>query len=266
MIARAILSLAKPLEFSCPSSIARCKPSQAIVFWLLVFATALVTPAPVRAATSEVCDQAAQRASLETGVPLSVLWSVTRTETGRTQGGILRPWPWTVNMEGEGHWFGSETEARNFVFSHFERGARSFDVGCFQINYKWHGASFRSIEQMFDPLENARYAAAFLLRLFHETGDWSQAAGSYHSRTPELSSKYRQRFDRIRRLHRGGINTEQQFAAADHGDIVRASPKRNNTYPLLKHSDDSRSIGSLVPLDALGTRSLFNVPRRSEGS
>jgi soluble lytic murein transglycosylase-like protein len=69
------------------------------------------------------------------------------------------------------------------------RGARSYDVGCFQINYRWHGQHFASLDQMFDPDANAAYAARFLSELYAEFGDWSRAAGAYHSRTPVLSPR-----------------------------------------------------------------------------
>ena len=113
---------------------------------------------PAKASTQRVaalCDLAARRAARDQGVPLDVLRTITRTETGRGSKQGLQPWPWTVNMEGAGKWFQTEDETRAYVFSHFKRGARSFDVGCFQINFKWHGAAFDSMDQMFDPVANA---------------------------------------------------------------------------------------------------------------
>ena len=87
-------------------------------------------------------------------------------------------------MKGTGLWFETEDAARAYVYEHFKRGARSFDVGCFQINYKWHHEAFASIEQMFDPMANALYAARFLGALKAEKGSWVEAAGAYHSRNP----------------------------------------------------------------------------------
>ncbi|MHA6264151.1 transglycosylase SLT domain-containing protein [Arenibacterium sp. CAU 1754] len=147
---------------------------------------------------SAMCDQAAVTAARDHGVPVDVMRAITRTETGRTVLSELQPWPWTVNMEGAGRWFATKDEARAFVFSQFKRGARSFDVGCFQINYKWHGTAFRSIDEMFDPTSNADYAARFLARLHGELGDWSLAAGAFHSRTPEYARIYTARFNEIR--------------------------------------------------------------------
>ena len=145
-----------------------------------------------------VCLAASDAAADAAGIPRAVMRALTRTETGRPRGGTLQPWPWTVNMEGAGHWFDSRAEALAYVEREQARGARSFDVGCFQINHRWHGQHFDSVDAMFDPATNAAYAARFMAELFDETGDWSRAAGFYHSRTPEFYNRYRSRFDRLR--------------------------------------------------------------------
>lgn len=218
----------------------------------LTVISSLMSPALVQASTQRVaalCDLAAQRAARDQGVPLDVLRTITRTETGRGGNQGLQPWPWTVNMEGAGKWFQTEDEARAYVFSHFKRGARSFDVGCFQINFKWHGAAFDSIDQMFDPVANAQYAAKFLKKLHAEMGDWSKAAGAYHSRTPTYANRYTARFDRIR-------------ADLSPSTVVAALPgrerrQRTSTGPLPLASlhapapliaQGSVSMGSLVPM------------------
>jgi len=197
---------------------------------------------------SQICDQAAVYAARKTGVPLSVLQAISLNETGRRRGGTMRPWPWTVNMEGKGVWFDTEDEARAFVYQNYKRGARSFDVGCFQINYKWHGQAFASIEEMFEPGPNALYAANFLLELYNEKGDWGSAAGAYHSRTPKYAEKYEARFNRFR----NGLMGDD----APHADVqlVYAEPQptpsvvRINKYPLLQAGSATRTLGSLVPL------------------
>jgi len=231
--------------------------------WRSLRATALafmlgaiaMVPAALAAATGTVCDAAAERAARESGVPKSVLLAITRTETGRNRGGRLTPWPWTVNMEGAGRWFDNRAEARAYVQREFERGARSFDVGCFQINYKWHGSAFKSIDQMFDPVENARYAASFLTRLHGELGDWSQAAGAYHSRTPKYATRYRARFNRI---HAKMANDppSSSLRTASVAPARETKPTRENHYPLLQGGTGLR--GSLVPLRE-GSRALISL-------
>jgi len=165
---------------------------------ILACLAALLLPVQVRAADpSALCERAIVLGSQRSGVPQEVLHAISLTETGRRDGGRLRPWPWAVNREGQGHWFKTREEALAFARKSIAEGRRSFDVGCFQINYHWHGANFPSIEAMFEPEAGADYAARYLQDLYAETGNWSLAAGSYHSRTPQYANIYRARFDRI---------------------------------------------------------------------
>ena len=236
-------------------------------FWVFQAAALflLASSQPLAAATENVCDSAARQASVETGVPLPVLWAITRTETGRNRNGRLEPWPWTVNMEGEGRWFASRDAARAYASANYRRGARSFDIGCFQINHRWHGASFASINHMFDPLENARYAAAFLLRLYQETGNWTEAAGHYHSRTPEFARKYKARFERIKLAHDPGQDPRPSNSVGPGSNTPSPGLTRENTYPLLTDFGTSRGFGSLVPLASGSARALVVISGRSEG-
>jgi hypothetical protein len=176
-----------------------------------------------------VCLAVADAAADAAGIPRPVLRALTRTETGRSRGGALQPWPWTVNMEGAGHWFDTRAEALAFVEREQARGARSFDVGCFQINHRWHGQHFASVDAMFDPATNAAYAARFMRELFAETGDWSRAAGFYHSRTPEFVERYRTRFDRLLAAAEGETGIT---AAAPAEGPVKPPPKVR-----LRHTD-----------------------------
>ena len=199
-----------------------------------------------------ICDSAAVTAARETGVPIDVLRAISLTETGRKTKAGFEPWPWTVNMEGIGKWFEDVGAAQHYVDRHFARGARSFDVGCFQINYRWHGQAFSSIEEMFDPIMNARYAARFLSELHREFGDWSKAAGAYHSRTPKYAKRYAARFDRIR----ANLPHRDEITLAEPESLSPVAPAegtatRRNTYPFLMAATVTRGA-SLVPLQSAG--------------
>jgi len=198
---------------------------------------------------SDMCDRAAIVASRSKGVPLDVLQAVSRTETGRPGKNGLQPWPWTVNMEGVGRWFATLDEARSYVFLNFKSGARSFDVGCFQINYKWHGDAFRSIDDMFDPKINAQYAATFLKELYQEFGNWTDAVGAYHSRSPELAKKYTARFVRIRAGLSG--TTQNSRSAQSTGWHLPGLNNRTisaNAAPRPLVAGGTVALGSLVPI------------------
>lgn len=217
--------------------------------------------APAEQDPSLLCEYAAQEAARQEGVPLSVLTAISLNESGRKQDGRFRAWPWTVNMEGAGHWFDSRDEALRYALAEYERGARSFDVGCFQINFKWHGENFASIEEMFDPMANARYAARFLRTLYAEQGSWEAAAGAYHSRTPEFAERYTARFVKFR----NGLLDATGSEIPEIPDIVLAAyggtpdAPRVNSYPLLQ-AGSGAALGSLVPVGNASGIGLFGAP------
>ncbi len=195
-----------------------------------------------------ICDDAAAIAARDTGVPLRILEALTRTETGRNIAGNLAPWPWALNVEGKGYWFSSKSETLSHLRKTLNSGSGSVDVGCFQVNLRWHGTAFSSLEEMLDPAANARYAASFLSELFAETGDWHAAVGMYHSRTKQHSARYLSRF-RV-------ILTDMQD-----GTLAPSMPSpdlRKNSFPLLRASGSKTAMGSLVPLSNATGPGLFS--------
>lgn len=174
---------------------------------------------------ADVCEWAARQAAEEMGVPIDIMGALTLTETGRRMEGAVRPWAWSANAEGEGTWFDDPQSAIAFAQDRVDQGRTNVDIGCFQLNYRWHGENFASVTQMFDPLENARYAANFVSQLHAQTGDWRRAAGAFHSRTQVHADRYLQRFDTLRAMLRergfqgmtDGPETYNSFAAITSG-------------------------------------------------
>lgn len=151
---------------------------------------------PVESATSAktnmaLCRNAAIKAADRFGIPRSVMLAITLVETRTTRGGSTGAWPWTVNVAGKGAWFNSRAAALIHAQQALADGNTSFDVGCFQLNYRWHSRHFKSIDHMFEPTTSGAYAARFLKSLYAETGDWIKAAGYYHSRTAKHAQRYR---------------------------------------------------------------------------
>ncbi len=206
---------------------------------------------------SNLCDAAASVASRETGVPLVVMQAITRTETGRSLADAdgIQPWPWAINQGGKGGWFDTEQEARAVAELAVSQGFRNIDIGCFQLNHRWHAKGFTSLEAMFDPLENARYAARYLQEKYQETGDWSLAAGAYHSGTPEFSERYRSRFDEILS---GLYLVEPGEVSATKPSLTHPQEPSVNQFPLLMVGNTG-ARGSLVPM-VQGRRPLFGAP------
>ncbi len=232
---------------------------------MLLFCLALALAAPAAEARPELCEDAARRAALETGVPVDVLHAISLTETGRAWQGRMRPWPWAANIDGQGFWFDGPDAAMAFAREQLARGRRSFDLGCFQINWRWHGEHFPSPRALLDPLASARYAARFLARLHDELGSWEAAAGAYHSRTPHLAERYRARFARFRQGLAQGMSGPQ-LAAADPGPLpprqVTPEPApRVNSYPFLHLAAEApagAALASLVPATT-GARPFLSI-------
>ncbi|QFT47370.1 Transglycosylase SLT domain protein [Roseivivax sp. THAF40] len=126
-------------------------------------------------------------------IPNNLLLGLGLQEAGTKRNGILTVWPYAVNSEGRGRIFNTRSEALEFVRSETRNGVRSIDVGCMQINLRWHPDAFRSLEEGFDPARNIDYAARFLRKLYQESGDWTLAVGNYHSRTPDKRAVYTKR-------------------------------------------------------------------------
>lgn len=203
---------------------------------------------PLLAATDQahtICDRAAQQAAQNSGVPLAVLMSIARVETGTPIAGALTPWPWAANVAGKGYFFPNMDEAVAFSAQLIDAGNINFDVGCFQINLRWHSKGFTSLENAFDPAANANYAAGFLARLYQDTGNWSDAVAAYHSRTEEHAKPY---LEKVKSVWR-----DLQSGGAPPALAVEPPKPRINTFPLLQHG--TVTGGSLVPQNtATGAR------------
>ena len=185
------------------------------------------------------CDYAAAAAAESSGVPIDILLAITRVETGRGDG--AQPWPWTINADGQGNWYDTKEQAVAAATAHLTDGTGTFDAGCFQLNIRWHGDGFASLSDMFDPGRNAGYAAAFLLQLYQESGNWSDAVSAYHSRTPDLAESYLQKVRSV--LDGPGA------PALPTGDYAETSIQRENLFPLLQAGAQG-SNGSIVPLQS----------------
>ncbi len=197
-----------------------------------------------RSGDAGLCDRAAFAAAAATDVPAKVLLAISRLETGRSSDGRFSPWPWTVNFKGEGAYFPTETAAAEFIRTAVAAGSRNMDIGCFQVNLRWHGSAFAGPQDMLDPDRNALYAARFLSRLHAEHGTWAGAIGAYHSATPALADRY---------LAKVAVMLDAPPVAPSPGppiDMAQTDPTpRDNRFPLLR-GGTGRRFGSLVATDS----------------
>jgi hypothetical protein len=212
-----------------------------------------VGPAPAKPAhPAALCREAAIAAARRHGVPAEIMRAITLTETRRRVAGHTGPWPWTLNIAGEGLYFGRREAALARARRAIERGERSVDIGCFQINYRWHGAKFPSIEAMMAPRAAADYAARWMAELHAETGDWLRAAGHYHSRTPRHAARYRRAIARsLAEIGADPARLARAEPAAAVAPRMRASrrptPARDAAVPPPRRAMPARLAGLLAP-------------------
>ncbi len=149
---------------------------------------------------SALCSTAIAGAEGRQATLPGLLMAIAKAESGRPIPPLpgLQPWPWAVNADGGAYYFDSKDAAVVWVRQALLRGVGQIDVGCMQINLQSHPGAFSSIEQAFDPAANADYAARFLIQLRADAGgNWFDAVGYYHSRTPVLAADYRARVSAI---------------------------------------------------------------------
>jgi hypothetical protein len=151
---------------------------------------------------SALCDHAARHAAEVIDVPPELLRAIMLAETGHVRDGKWQGWPWAVNVGGRGILHADAQAARRAIDAVPPGATENVDIGCFQLNRRWHGHHFPDTGTMLDPVANALHAARFLAALRDELGSWTAAAGAYHSRDPLRATAYAARV--ARHLPEGG--------------------------------------------------------------
>ena len=157
----------------------------------LFAANALAQAGKALGSLENICLSEARRAEAQHGIPSGLLQSITRVEAGRkTVTGEFMPWAWTLNDAGEGLFFDSREAAMRHLEAAVAAPGHSVDVGCMQVNTKWHMEGFHNLSDMLDPVQNADYAAGFLLDLHEAHQSWDDAVKHYHSSEPGKNVAY----------------------------------------------------------------------------
>jgi len=148
----------------------------------------------VASSSESACEQAGRQAERAYALPSGLLLAIGRVESGRWDAALGRvvPWPWAVDAAGDGKLLDSKQAAIARTAALRDAGQRNVDVGCYQINLASHPSAFADLQQAFDPVANADYAARFLAELHVHLGNWNDAVAAYHSAQPDLGTPYRQ--------------------------------------------------------------------------
>ncbi|MCE6961899.1 transglycosylase SLT domain-containing protein [Cereibacter sphaeroides] len=218
----------------------------------------LGTPA-LRAAES--CEQLAAAAGAEAGIPEGLMPAIARVESGRSGGA----WPWTLNQGGKGMYFETRDEALAMLRSVVASGVTNIDVGCMQLNWRWHSPAFGSAEEMIDPLRNTRHAARFLVELRQRLGSWEAATAAYHSSDRSRGTAYLAKVEAAR----GGVQLadaggplpdEATMAAARVQGLLVLAPQ-----PMVALGDGMAAFGLPEAAAAIPSRLPARLPQGATG-
>lgn len=139
---------------------------------------AVTVPAVAQAAVPP----AYQQIATQFRVPSDVLYAIALTESRLTVGRkLVRPWPWTANVEGKPYRFNTRQELTDFLKRHLRQGNPRFDIGLMQLSWRHHGKRFARIEDAIDPFINVMAGADYLRYLIQKTGSVDTAIGMYHT-------------------------------------------------------------------------------------
>ena len=195
-----------------------------------------------------ICLLEASRAEARHGIPKGLLQSITRVEAGRkTVTGDFMPWAWTLNDRGEGLFFDDRDAALAYLETAVADPEHSVDVGCMQINTKWHSQGFLELADMLDPTQNADYAAGFLLDLHEAHQSWDDAVKHYHSSAPEKNVGYHRRvLAELERFLEAGMPSPPALAEAP-TDAPADAQQSGATELALVTRPVTRPVPSAVP-------------------
>ena len=142
------------------------------------------------AVSKKKCSTSIELVEKKYKIPHKLLSAISLTETGRTVDGAFVSWPWSLNVSGKSFVFDSLENTKNFLQEKIDNQVNNIDIGCMQINYKYHKKSFEDLNSFLDPDKNVEWAAKFLVSLYHKHKSWNIAISRYHSSNPDRMRKY----------------------------------------------------------------------------
>ena len=142
------------------------------------------------------------------GVPPWFLYGIALQESNMLFGHRALPFPWTLNVKGQGKRYKSYDEALFALKDFVSRGLTSVDIGCMQVNWRWNGHRLQTLERALDPYSNIDAGAQILRAEYAATGDWFKTAMRYHAGVITPANQQRATgyaSDVFKRLERMGI-------------------------------------------------------------
>lgn len=165
--------------------------------------------------TSTRCSRYFKTVEKKYHIPENLVKAVAITESGLWSKAAHKKvaWPWTINVQGKGYRFETKQAAILAIRKFQKQGIESIDVGCMQINLKYHPDAFHNLGQALEPIYNIDYAARLLKNHYRKTGHWKTAIKHYHSVKQKHGNRYLKQVYKNWRIEDKAIS------------IARATPK-----------------------------------------
>lgn len=236
----------------------------------------------INSADAGLCQRFVQSSERAQRIPQGLLAAISLVESGRGvgPGGSVVAWPWTINAGGQGQYFNTKQEAIDATRQLIDDGLRSIDIGCMQINLRYHPDAFASLEHAFDPARNVAYGASYLRQLHRLQGSWPKAVERYHSSDDGRRAEYREKVlatwrDDARRLIMNAVLAEdtdtpyhravKHFAAGrytqalgEYRDVLKEKP--SDRLALLGLAMTNERLGRDAEAEAAYDQFLINEP------
>jgi hypothetical protein len=123
-------------------------------------------------------------------VPGQLLYALARAESGKlTKDGSIEPWPWTLNIEGTGHYYPNRDTMFDSLMTAIAED-RQVDIGLTQLNWHWKYERLVSPWQATDPVFNLKTACNIVREHYDNDpqSGWFFAAGKYHRESDSPAS------------------------------------------------------------------------------
>ncbi|MCW8835927.1 MAG: transglycosylase SLT domain-containing protein [Rhodospirillales bacterium] len=221
---------------------------------------------------SDVCGPQIAVHERRLGIPRHLLKAIAHAESGRWDDsrGATIAWPWTVTSGGPGKYFPTKAAAIAEVRRLQAEGVTNIDVGCMQINLRYHPEAFRNLEDAFNPDRNVAYAGDFLRRLFNSTGSWGEAAQRYHSSDPDRGALYRAKVLAGWRLARGEPGETEMTpdtalnTARDTTRDTAIQTVANTVKPAVERNLGAEPVWTMERIGALNDRFRSRLSKNSD--
>lgn len=187
------------------------------------------------------------------GVPAELLFATALAESGALlANGCLRPWPWTLTVQGRTERFNNRQEAHRALLQHLEHGRTAIRVGLMQIEWQRYNDRLGSPADALEPYHNLREGSKLLLEAYQKDHTWRGAVRGYHARTMRRVLRLVAQLTRAASLSCG-------FEAPAAG----VSPQRERIAAWVQHIASGYAIDPALVMAVIEVESGFDTLARS---